>query len=298
LPPTRSYLICTTPRSGSTLLCRYLTQTGRAGTPNEWFLDASLPGLYHRHGAADFPAYFDSVLERESTPNGVFGAKLMGAPDVFARFLERIAELPAAQRAEAPWERVAAVFPDVRYVWLTRRDKVRQAISLHRALRSGVWQSTQPGADAAGPSELDLAGIDDCVTDLVAWEAAWEEYFAAADVRPLCLVYEDLVRGPAAAVRSVLAHVGVDAGDWIPTEPDRRRLADDLSERWLQAYRANIKRERPGARRRAAGVEARRYLRPEVAPARELGARVSTRRLLAALAWRLLRVGRDEDGPG
>jgi trehalose 2-sulfotransferase len=296
--PTRTYLICTTPRSGSTLLCRYLTQTGRAGVPNEWFLETSLPGLYRRHGAADFATYFDSVLERESTSNGVFGAKLMGAPDVFARFLERIAELPAAHRAEAAWERVAAVFPDVRYVWLTRRDKVRQAISLHRALRSGIWQSTQPEAEAAEPSELELAGIDDCVTDLVSWEAAWEEYFAAAGIRPLSLVYEDLVRDPGAAVRSVLAHLGVDAGDWAPAEPDRQRLADDLSERWLQAYRAGIKRERSGARRRAAGVEARRYLRPEAAPARELGARVSTRRLLAALAWSLLRVGRGEDGPG
>src|SRR3954469_3299609 len=34
---TRSYLVCATPRSGSTLLCRALAQTGVAGRPEEYF---------------------------------------------------------------------------------------------------------------------------------------------------------------------------------------------------------------------------------------------------------------------
>jgi LPS sulfotransferase NodH len=35
--PTRSYLICATPRSGSTLLCEALRITGLAGNPDEYF---------------------------------------------------------------------------------------------------------------------------------------------------------------------------------------------------------------------------------------------------------------------
>src|SRR5690349_19289466 len=35
--PARSYLVCATPRSGSTLLCRALSQTGVAGRPEEYF---------------------------------------------------------------------------------------------------------------------------------------------------------------------------------------------------------------------------------------------------------------------
>jgi LPS sulfotransferase NodH len=35
--PRRSYLVCATPRSGSTLLCETLEQTGIAGRPREYF---------------------------------------------------------------------------------------------------------------------------------------------------------------------------------------------------------------------------------------------------------------------
>ncbi|MGZ4261677.1 MAG: Stf0 family sulfotransferase, partial [Solirubrobacteraceae bacterium] len=35
--PTKAYLVCATPRSGSTLLCEMLRETGRAGVPLEHF---------------------------------------------------------------------------------------------------------------------------------------------------------------------------------------------------------------------------------------------------------------------
>ena len=35
--PERSYLVCATPRSGSTLVCRALSETGVAGRPEEYF---------------------------------------------------------------------------------------------------------------------------------------------------------------------------------------------------------------------------------------------------------------------
>jgi LPS sulfotransferase NodH len=291
---TRSVLICTTPRSGSTLLCRYLAATGRAGAPQEYLLESALPVLYERLGVADFPAYFEALLTREVTPNGVFAAKLMGAPDAFAGYLARLRELPGLAGAErSAHELLAAAFPGVRYVWLTRRDRARQAISLLRAQGSGLWQSTQAGAAPAAPAaDLDLAAIDDRVGDLVAWDAHWEEFFAAAGVRPATIVYEDLVRDPGAGVRELLAALEIELPvDWKPGPPERARLADDTSERWLAAYRRDAKRERSGARRRAAAVEAREYVRLESAPARELAARVPLGRLLKALLAKIFRKG-------
>lgn len=288
--PTRSYLICTTPRSGSTLLCRYLAATGCAGAPQEYLLEAALPGLFEKRGVADFPSYFSALLAAETTPNGVFGAKLMGAPDVFAAALARLRELPGLGAARlAPWDLVAAAFPRVEYVWLTRRDRLRQAISFYRALRSGRWQSTQArGAPPPPPPELDLGAVDDCLSDLLAWDSAWEDYFAGAGVRPVTLVYEDLVRDPGASVRALLAALRIELPpSWAPGPPERERLADATSERWLEAYRSGAKRARSGARRRGAAVEAGEYVRLEGVPARELGARVPAARLAKALLSRI-----------
>jgi len=287
---TRSVLICTTPRSGSTLLCRYLAATGRAGAPQEYLLEAALPVLYERQGAVDFPAYFEALLTREVTPNGVFAAKLMGAPDAFAGYLARLRELPGLAGPERPaHELLAAAFPGVRYVWLTRRDRVRQAISLQRAQGSGVWQSTQAaGARPEEPAPLDLGALDDRLGDLVAWDAHWEDFFAAAGVRPATIVYEDLVRDPGAGVRELLAALEIELpADWKPGPPERARLADDTSERWLADYRRDAKRARAGARRRSAAVETREYVRLDAAPASELAARVPLGRLLKALVVKL-----------
>src|ERR1700709_1274555 len=37
MTPDRSYLVCATPRSGSTLVCHALGETGVAGRPEEYF---------------------------------------------------------------------------------------------------------------------------------------------------------------------------------------------------------------------------------------------------------------------
>jgi LPS sulfotransferase NodH len=86
--PSTSYLVCASQRSGTTLLCRALADTGVAGRPDEYFLavdERDHPewrgwehGPFGRaHQARDREHYLDIVSDLGSTPNGVFGAKLM-----------------------------------------------------------------------------------------------------------------------------------------------------------------------------------------------------------------------------
>ena len=46
--PVQSYLIASTPRSGSTLLCEALTNTGVAGRPEEYYQHRRKTGLPRR----------------------------------------------------------------------------------------------------------------------------------------------------------------------------------------------------------------------------------------------------------
>ena len=39
----------------------------------------------------------------------------------------------------SPPEVLAELFPNLRYIWMMRRDKVRQAVSLSRGLQTLVW---------------------------------------------------------------------------------------------------------------------------------------------------------------
>ena len=178
MPPLRSYLVCATPRSGSTLLCHLLAQTGLAGRPEEYFEALRHSGLPRRpaeyfdperhaniierlafrempDGAQPRPnplwrpesydRYLDWALEEGTTPNGVFGAKLMwGYLGDFADLLRGIegnAGLPIPELLERS-------FPDLRYVQITRRDKVRQAVSLWKAVQTQAWRAGAGGGRA------------------------------------------------------------------------------------------------------------------------------------------------------
>src|ERR1700730_17498981 len=72
------YVICTSPRSGSTLLCKGLTHTGRAGAPAEFFdhrVEATAYWMF-RFAISKESEFTDKIVEATSTPNGVFGTKL------------------------------------------------------------------------------------------------------------------------------------------------------------------------------------------------------------------------------
>jgi trehalose 2-sulfotransferase len=129
---TASYVVCALPRSGSSLLCELLFGTGLAGAPAEYFDVALMRRLRERWGADGFDSYLDELLARRTGPNGVFGFK--------AHFF---------QIAEAFPERgVEKVFPALQYVYITRGDRLRQAISWSRALQTGKWASDHPARDA------------------------------------------------------------------------------------------------------------------------------------------------------
>src|SRR6266480_4945641 len=116
MEPHTSYLICATPRSGSTLLCEALENTGLPRHPKEYFetlgnravLD--LLGDYSRlddeYGeptlwdGADYANYLMWVRQAGTTPNGVFGAKMMWG--YFGDFIDNARQIPAYREMAVP----------------------------------------------------------------------------------------------------------------------------------------------------------------------------------------------------
>src|SRR5947209_13992998 len=79
--PRITYMICSTGRSGSTLLCSLLTNTGVMGVPHEYF-NLSRHGQFlikrlkdRADGEIPMEEYFDALVKHRTTPNGVFGIK-------------------------------------------------------------------------------------------------------------------------------------------------------------------------------------------------------------------------------
>jgi trehalose 2-sulfotransferase len=240
-----SYLVCATPRSGSTLLCEGLKATGVAGRPEEYF--EAVPATGRPRTPADYLAGLDDPVAR-----GLLGSAPPPAPPPYSSLLdvERYEDHVARVRewgttpngvfgAKVMWGHVtdpAALAS--RFVWVRREDKVRQAISLWRALQTQSWRDE--GAERARSRAVYcFSALRHLVERLTEQDAAWARYLRDKPV--LALTYDEIAADLPLALERTLAHIGVERPrDWPPDLPPMRRQADALSEQWAQAYARDL----------------------------------------------------------
>ena len=270
-------MVCATQRSGSTLLCRLLSETGVAGHPQEYFeataetgrpphpgdfLDGlpatgmgirddvrppAAPDYSTLEGLPDYRSHLQRTLADGTGDNGVFGAKIMfnQLPEVVA-LAGTLPEYRGLRGAPLLQALIGGAEP-IRYVWARRRDTVRQAVSMWKAVQTRSWTGDEGRKDRAPAYHFEA--IDHLRSRFEADEAGWERFFDQYGIKPLVIGYEDdLEVDRAGAVRAVLHHVGIaDPVDLARQDPLTRQ-ADAMSEDWVAAYH----RDRAGSGRQAA----------------------------------------------
>ena len=249
MQPDISYLICATPRSGSRLLCEALKGTGIAGLPDEFFWRDFQSNWAEQWGLTDPVGYLHAAIEHGSSPNGVFGAKIMIYGGYIEDVVSIIRRLPEHSGAESSIpDLLEHAFPNLHYVWLTRRNKVRQAVSHVKAVQTGIWVEGRPrnAAEEKTP-QFDFEAIDREVQEIVMQEASWQEFLSAAAIRPFVVVYEDFVDTIQETVEAILRFLGVPTST-TPSgvAPNMQRQADALSDEWVERY---LERKEPYYRR-------------------------------------------------
>src|ERR1700722_6648583 len=126
-PVTKSYVLASTFRSGSTHFCMSLWESGALGAPWEYFnFDNTKRYMYSRLQAKSQGDYVRRLLAVRTAPNGVFGVK-----SHFHHFRTALRDYPPLLEMMAP----------VRYIYGNRRNKLAQAVSLARALQTNVWMA-------------------------------------------------------------------------------------------------------------------------------------------------------------
>ena len=234
-----SYVICTTVRSGSWMLCSGLSQTGIAGQPVEFFGQTLWEELMNNRSLLklnDIQDFMGRVMEVSTTPNGVFGTKLPA--NHAGMFLRRVADdlgRPISSLREA----LESEFPNLEYILLTRENKVAQAISLYRAVMGGEWLRTEANAGRkAAHVNYDHFGIQRCYEDVIASDAYWEAFFTHHSLDVFRLTYEELLSDYPGTMRRLLKFLGLPWHIDIP-QPKTLKLADEQSLAWEQEFNKN-----------------------------------------------------------
>ncbi len=251
--PNVSYLIMATPRSGSFLLCEGLINTNLAGRPTEYFGPAQIKLLLKEWDVPDYATCLAHILEKGTTPNGVFGAKIIW--QFIEYFVDHLRDIPGYEKLPMP-QLMSTIFPHMSYIWITRRDKVRQAISYWKALQTNHWigfEGWQPPAQIPPQKRVltenekqhlskkevifDFKTIERLRRDIEEDELEIQQYFTACGVQPFKVVYEDFVDTYEETVSQILAYLQIPLpAQLVFGERKLKKQTNEQSEEWVQRY--------------------------------------------------------------
>ncbi|HEU5253700.1 MAG TPA: Stf0 family sulfotransferase [Solirubrobacterales bacterium] len=281
--PDRSYLVCATPRSGSTLVCHALEETGVAGRPEEYFEALRHSGRPRRpeeyflgvedHSIRDhlgersvgsdpqprsplwsraaYDRYLEWAFETGTTDNGVFGAKLMWG--YFGEFVSLLRNIPAYRDVPLA-ELMPAVFPGLTFVRVVRANKVRQAVSLWKAVQTATWREDQASAgtvsveeDGAPPYRsfieehrpqlrFHYKAIDHLLEGLMIEEASWDAFFEHIGVKPILVLYENFAADYETSTLNLLERLDLTCAEDFEFEPRMKRQSDRINDDWTRRY--------------------------------------------------------------
>lgn len=231
----KSVIICTLPRTGSSLLAAGMRSTGALGAPNEFFNPPKYERLAREWGVApdDLGAYIEQLRIRTATPNGVVGVKLM------VRHLDHLTKQGMLPSGPDRLNIFTEQFGDVVVVKLVRNDKLRQAISLTRAKQTGKWGS--PKEERAEPF-FDRIALTENLVRIVKAEAKWERELQTSGISPALTVhYEDLASATDEVLLQLAELVGLPEAAQIVDDRQRgavklQRQADALTEEWYDRF--------------------------------------------------------------
>jgi LPS sulfotransferase NodH len=246
--PHTTYIICATPRSGSSVLCEGLRNTFLAGRPEEYFNKESEQIWRAKWEINSSDNYFRWLIDHGTSPNGVFGVKIMWEQMGYCiRFLR---QLPQYQNFElSPPDFISSTFRNLFYIWMTRRDKIRQAISDDIAIQTGDWTGIHKPSPQIKPT-FNYNRIDFLYHRILAAEDGWHRYFKDAGVTPFKVVYEEFIATYEETIGAILDYLKIPVpANHIIAPRKLKKMADATNEEWVQRYNQMKTRKAEGANR-------------------------------------------------
>lgn len=224
--PRLQYLVLFTPRSGSSWLTELLSSNPGFGQPSEWFNDSLIPDVA-RHVGVDNMFDYISVVKRSmaDAQTDTFGAEVTYFQlEVMRQLIDFFQHFP---------------MKTTKLFYLNRRDIVAQAVSLYRAVKSGVFHSTDVMPDNSPKVEFNIEEIDYWLEHIRQQEHGVESLLIEHCASVHRITYEDMMAGGANSTLQVFSQALHSAPytNIVVAPKENTRLSSDESIEWIERYR-------------------------------------------------------------
>ena len=230
------FVVAANGRSGSHFLMSLLNSTQRVGRVSEY-----LGKFPFAQGYPNLPSdpmvisFFNECYEKAikiPNPSGLWGTKVdIKQLYIFKRFLE-IHDLQPNQ---------------LKWVWLYRKNKFLQAISLRRASLTGRWGLHEE--DGKDVRELARSEVDISISELKSWAAyylmqdlLWDCFFCENQIIPHKIYYEDFVEETTweSSIAGIFDFLNVDYKLPLGVSTNCVKLATDKRHKTYEAIIENM----------------------------------------------------------
>jgi LPS sulfotransferase NodH len=231
-PVRTRYAILSSPRSGSTLLGRMLFETRMAGDPIEYLSSYLLVLERERTGreSLSYGEFIRSMESRRTSENGMFGMQI--------HYSQLLSAFSSSKVNEAM---KSFILGFDKLIWVRRRDRLRQAVSLAIARRTDAWSSedNQP-IGIRHPSELHPIECMQALSVVCQNDFGWDKLIKIMNLDACVVWYEDLADSYHEQSVNVLRHLELDSSVTKIPEPPIHRQASELNEQVLNQFRAYL----------------------------------------------------------
>ena len=243
---TKSYRIWTAPRTGYTLLAKMLEMTGKAGRPGEHINLYEEGSFQVKYGVAAYDELKHKIWDAGSDGGEIFACKIDGHAHSIQLVIKELSELKGVKEQTIERQFWHEFFPNCKDIYLTRRNKVRQAVSWWKAIQDGTWHLRIEEQRSQTPDFYDGKYIFDAIHHLFKEtclrEASIQDYFEKLKISPLTIVYEDMIKDVGHTIKEILIFLEVEtAGLMIPDLPFKR-TSDAVSEEWVSRFRDELQK--------------------------------------------------------
>ena len=254
------YLICSSPRSGTNLL-RHLLLGLKMGMPVEIhpeYIDLQVkpvekvPSAYKIEYLHNFLRGVNFIPKRHDTgdiPPAIYSRIVWGFQ--FHELVDSLRQVGGVPDHVKNKDLLNHLYPNIKYIYLYRKDKVRQAVSIEAARQSGQWLvARREKVDKFTDYKYDFGGLAQEVLWRLDAEERWKDIFAEFRIAPLVINYEHFMKTKAMTLSKIVRYLGLPLNE--PSEDDIQQILNHrdspvkqthpVKQEWEDLFCRDIKR--------------------------------------------------------
>ena len=250
-PGFMNLVIAATQRCGSTMILEDLRNACVFGMPEEYFIP-----WYGNASRINIQSSLQAIARKSRGPNNFNSVKIMA--DQLKHIENKLSEQLSVSCDEQQFmPNVAALFKEAKWVFVQRKDVLRQAISRHMSAETNVNHATQSADDShfAGNlmkgysssynknAQYSFDKIKKHCQNIVLENITWSNFFAIHAIKPLTLSYEVFsTSGNYDHLLKIAKFVGSDFNFDDHSRPKRKmvKLSNSKNDDWYLRFLCDI----------------------------------------------------------